>query len=136
VGVAAHEVGHAIQHAVEYSPIKLRMAILPITQVGSIAAFPLVILGILLGSGGVFFVNLGIILYTVVVAFQAITLPVEFNASHRALSTLESEYILEDDELRKSKKVLTAAALTYVAAMASALLTLLRLLLIAGNSRD
>jgi Zn-dependent membrane protease YugP len=136
IGVAAHEVGHAIQHATGYAPIKFRMAIVPMTQIGSVAAFPLVIIGILLGSGGMFLVNLGIILYTIVVAFQAITLPVEFNASGRALRTLESEYILEDDELRKSKRVLTAAALTYVAAMATALLTLVRLILISGYGRN
>lgn len=135
VGVAAHEVGHAIQHANGYAPIKIRNAVIPITNIGSFLAFPLVLLGIIFASLD-FLIPIGIFLFCFVVFFQAVTLPVEFNASNRALQTLESHNILEDDELGKSKAVLRAAAMTYVAALVSSLLSLLRLLLLANRRRD
>jgi Zn-dependent membrane protease YugP len=128
IGVAAHECGHAIQHAEDYAPIKVRTAIIPVTQIGSNLAFPLVIIGIMLGSSNIL-TTIGIWLYVAVVAFQLVTLPVEFNASSRALRTLEGCAFLDYDENKKAKKVLTAAALTYVAALFSAIVTLIRLIL-------
>lgn len=135
IGVAAHEVGHAIQHAKGYTPIKIRQAIIPITQIGSRLAVPLVLLGLIFGAFR-FLVPVGIFLYAGVVLFQAVTLPVEFNASGRALRTLDENVILYKDEVRMAKKVLTAAALTYVAAMFSSLMSLLRLILIANRRRN
>ena len=134
IGVAAHEVGHAIQHAKGYSPIKLRQAIIPITRIGSGLAVPLVFLGLLFASLR-WLVPVGIFLYTGVVFFQAVTLPVEFNASNRALKTLDENLILYKDEVKMAKKVLGAAAMTYVAAMFSSLMSLLRLILIANGGR-
>lgn len=134
IGVAAHEVGHAIQHAQGYAPIKIRQAIIPITQIGSSLALPLVFLGMLF-SALQWLIPVGIFLYTGVVLFQAVTLPVEFNASGRALKTLDENVILYKDEVRMAKKVLTAAAMTYVAAMFSALMSLLRLILISNRNR-
>lgn len=134
VGVAAHEVGHAIQHARDYSPMKLRSAIIPVTNIGSTLSYPLVLIGLVFHSYlGDMLINLGIILFLAVVVFQFATLFVEFNASARAMETLESHHILEGDELKSSKKVLTAAALTYVAALFTALMNLLRLLMIANR---
>lgn len=133
VGVAAHEAGHAVQYAVGYSPIKIRSAIIPMTRIGSGLSTPLVLLGLLFSWD--FLINAGILLFCAVVIFQAVTLPVEFNASRRALRILEDSHILEYDEVRGAKKVLTAAALTYVAAMISALLSFLRLLAIANRRR-
>lgn len=135
IGVAAHEAGHAIQYAQGYAPIKIRNAIIPVTQLGSHLAMPLVLIGLLFSRSLGWLVTAGILLYTAVVFFQAVTLPVEFNASHRALQTLESRNMLDTDELKKAKSVLSAAAMTYVAAMLSAILSLLRLLFIA-NSRN
>ncbi|MGN0586298.1 MAG: zinc metallopeptidase [Oscillospiraceae bacterium] len=138
IGVAAHEAGHAIQYAEGYFPIKIRSAIIPVTQLGSRLAMPLVLIGLLFHNSLGWLVTAGIILYTAVVLFQAVTLPVEFNASHRALQILDSKYMLDTDELKKAKSVLSAAAMTYVAAMLSALLSLLRLLVLAngrGNRR-
>lgn len=135
IGVAAHEVGHAIQHAKGYTPIKIRQAIIPITQIGSRLAVPLVLLGLIF-SAFRFLVPVGIFLYAGVVLFQAVTLPVEFNASGRALRTLDENGILYKDEVRMAKKVLTAAAMTYVAAMFSSLMSLLRLILIANRRRN
>lgn len=132
IGVAAHEVGHAIQHAQGYAPIKIRQAIIPITQIGSNLAIPLVLAGMLFSALD-WLIPVGIFLYTGVVLFQAVTLPVEFNASSRALRTLDENVILYKDEIRMAKKVLTAAAMTYVAAMFSALMSLLRLILIANR---
>ena len=132
IGVAAHEVGHAIQHAQGYTPIKIRQAIIPITQIGSNIALPLVLIGAFISFFN-WLIPVGIFLYTAVVLFQAVTLPVEFNASGRALKTLDEDVILYKDEVRQAKKVLTAAALTYVAAMFSSLILLLRLLLIASG---
>ena len=133
VGVAAHEAGHAVQYAVGYSPIKIRSAIIPMTRIGSGLSTPLVLLGLLFSWD--LLINAGILLFCAVVIFQAVTLPVEFNASRRALRILEDSHILEYDEVRGAKKVLTAAALTYVAAMITALLSLLRLLAIANRRR-
>ncbi|MBQ5317588.1 MAG: zinc metallopeptidase [Oscillospiraceae bacterium] len=134
IGVAAHEVGHAIQHAQGYSPIKIRQAIIPITQIGSNLAVPLVLLGMLF-SALEWLIPVGIFLYTGVVLFQAVTLPVEFNASSRALKTLDDNVILYKGEIKMAKKVLTAAAMTYVAAMFSSLMSLLRLILLANRGR-
>lgn len=135
LGVAAHETGHAIQHSVGYAPIKIRNAILPAAQLGSQAAMPLVLIGLIFSRSLGFLIDIGIIVYIAVVLFQLVTLPVEFNASRRALKILEGSYILENDENKMAKKVLTAAAMTYVAALFSALTTLLRLFLISNNRR-
>ena len=134
VGVAAHEVGHAIQYAKGYAPMKLRSAVIPLTNIGSTLSYPLVILGLIFNSAlGDLFINIGIVLFLTVVVFQFATLFVEFNASSRAMKTLESDNILEGDEISMSRKVLTAAALTYVAALFTAIINLLRLLLIANG---
>lgn len=133
IGVAAHEVGHAIQHAAGYGPIKLRNAIVPITQFASYAAWPLAILGIVLSFP--LLADIGIMLFTIVVAFHLITLPVEINASRRAVTTLGNHGILEGEELHGAKKVLSAAAMTYVASAAVAAANLLRLLILSNNRR-
>ena len=133
VGVAAHEVGHAIQHAKEYFPIRVRMAIIPITRIGSMLAMPLFLLGLFLASDA--FLLIGIALYSAVTFFQLVTLPVEFNASGRALNTLSNENMMYQEELDGARNVLTAAAMTYVAALATSLLTLLRLLVLANGRR-
>ena len=134
IGVAAHEVGHAIQHAQGYTPIKIRQAIIPVTQIGSRLAVPLILVGMLF-SAFQWLIPVGIFLYTGVVLFQAVTLPVEFNASGRALKTLDENVILYKNEVRMAKKVLTAAAMTYVAAMFSSLMSLLRLILLSNRGR-
>lgn len=134
VGVAAHEAGHAVQYAEGYGPIKVRSAIIPITQFGSNLSTPLVILGIIFSSNVL--ITAGILLFCTVVLFQAITLPVEFNASGRALKVLREEHFLDGDEMKGAKSVLTAAALTYVAAMFSALASLARLLLIRNRNNS
>ena len=128
VGVAAHECGHAIQHDVGYWPLALRSASVPIANIGSKLSWPIIVLGLILGYTGL--AKIGIFLFLFVVAFQLITLPVEFNASHRALAVLESGGILEDNELDGARRVLIAAALTYVAALFSTILQLLRLILL------
>ena len=137
VGVAAHEAGHAVQYAVGYGPVKLRSAIVKTTQFSSQASFIILMIGLVLYSQPILL--LGIVLFGVVAFFQLVTLPVEFNASHRALETLEGEHILEDEEMAGARKVLRAAALTYVAALLSSLLQLLRYVLIflnrSGNRR-
>ncbi len=133
VGVAAHEVGHAIQHATGYAPMKLRSAIIPITNIGSTAAIPLIVVGFAIGFAGL--INIGIILYATVAVFQLVTLPVEFNASNRALATLEGRGMLESEEMAGAKKVLSAAAMTYVAALVSTLATLLRFVLLSRRRR-
>lgn len=127
IGVAAHECGHAIQHAEEYSPIVIRSKLVPVTNFCSTASYILILLGLILSANTVL-INIGILLFLVVVAFQLITLPVEFNASDRALKTLEADSILDVDEVPKARKVLTAAALTYVAALMTAVIQLLRLI--------
>lgn len=134
IGVAAHEVGHAIQHAKGYAPIKVRQAIISITRIGSSLAVPLVLVGMLFAALD-WLIPVGIFLYTGVVFFQAVTLPVEFNASNRALKTLDENLILYKDEVKMAKKVLSAAAMTYVAAMFSSLMSLLRLILIVNGGR-
>lgn len=134
IGVACHEAGHACQHAQGYAPLKIRNAAIPATRIGSSLGIPLVLLGMVFTWRPLIMV--GIVLYALVALFQLLTLPVEFNASRRALQTIESNQFLTEQEHRGAKKVLTAAALTYVAALASALATLLRLLLLAGRSDD
>ncbi len=126
IGVAAHECGHAVQHATEYTPIKIRQAIIPITQFGSYAWYFILILGLILSLRPL--VYAGILLFSLIVLFQFVTLPVEFNASSRALKTLDNYHILEQDELTSARKVLTAAAMTYVASLVSSILQLIRLL--------
>lgn len=133
VGVAAHEAGHAVQYAENYFPIRIRNGIIPVTKFGSSLSTPLVILGIALSWD--FLITAGILLFCAVVLFQAITLPVEFNASARALRVLRDGNYLDGDELKGARKVLTAAAMTYVAAMVSALLSLVRLILISNRRR-
>lgn len=134
IGVAAHETGHAIQHAEGYAPISIRNAILPVAQIGSQAAVPLVLLGLVFSSFS-FLINIGIIVYAAVVLFQIVTLPVEFNASGRALDILERDFILEIDENGMARKVLKAAAMTYVAAAFSAAISLLRLILLSKRRK-
>ncbi len=131
VGVAAHEAGHAVQYATHYGPIKLRAAIVPVTQFASQWGVYLCLIGLALSFG--ILANIGLVLYAVVAFFQIVTLPVEFNASSRALAAL-GEGSLSDEELGGAKKVLSAAALTYVAAMASAVVQLLRLIAIVNSS--
>lgn len=131
IGIACHEAGHACQHAHGYAPLKLRNAVIPATRIGSTLGIPLALIGMFLYSDVLIYA--GIILYAAVALFQFITLPVEFNASKRALQTIEANGFLEGEEYKGAKKVLTAAALTYVAALASALATLLRLFLVANR---
>lgn len=128
VGVACHEAGHAVQYAVGYGPIKVRSAIIPITQFGSRFSFVLLLIGLLLYSQPLFLV--GILLFSLTTVFQLVTLPVEFNASHRALETIEGQGLLDGEELDGAKKVLRAAAMTYVAALLMSALQLLRYVLI------
>lgn len=133
IGVAAHEAGHAIQYATGYSPIKVRANLVPITNIGSMLSMPIFIIGLIFAFP--LLTNVGIILYSLVALFQLVTLPVEFDASSRAMSVLQSSGMLNDDELAASNKVLSAAAMTYVAALLTSLLTLLRLLLLANGRR-
>ena len=138
IGVACHEAGHAVQYAHHYAPIKLRAAIIPLTNFGSKLAMPLIILGIFLSSMsyfGTMFVYLGIAAFGLSLVFQLITLPVEFNASRRALRAIESGELLTAEERRGAKKTLTAAAMTYVAATAVSLAQLLRLIMLFGGRR-
>ena len=139
IGVAAHEAGHACQYADNYGPVKLRMAIIPMTNIGSQLSVPLIILGIVLsGVSSVFYAMayVGLFLFALCVFFQLVTLPVEFNASHRALESIDQQGMLSEEEIQGSKKVLHAAAMTYVAALAVAVAQLLRfVLLVAGGSR-
>lgn len=135
VGVAAHEAGHAVQYAVGYSPIRLRSAIVPLTQVGATAAMPLILMGLVLNFGVL--IKVGIIAFALSTVFQLVTLPVELDASHRALEAIGSARLLDEDEYGMAKKTLSAAAMTYVAALAVSLAQLLRLLLIfGGRNRD
>lgn len=135
VGVAAHEAGHAIQNAEGYFPNKIRAALVPVTSFGSQLSMPLIFIGLILPVQYDFVVYVGIVLYSLVVLFQLVTLPVEFNASSRAIRVLNDAGILYPDELEGAKKVLRAAAMTYLAASFTALLTLLRFLLMASNRR-
>lgn len=134
IGVAAHEAGHAVQHAVKYAPIKVRNSIIPFVNISSSLSMPLFVIGLILDDLGLAFT--GAVLFSAVLVFQLATLPVEFNASRRAIAVLDSSNMLYDDELKGAKKVLSAAAMTYVAAVASTALQLLRLLLILNNRRD
>ena len=145
VGVAAHEAGHAVQYAQNYLPIRIRAAIIPATNFGSRLSMPLILLGLLLPSLRIFapytqFFNLiawiGVACYSLCVLFQLVTLPTEFNASSRALAAIRETSLLDEEETQASKKVLSAAAMTYVAAVGVALMSLLRLLMILGRRRD
>lgn len=135
IGVAAHECGHVMQHHTGYVPIKIRSALVPAANIGSKLGLPIIIIGLIIGMTPI--AKIGIWVFTLAVAFQIVTLPVEFDASHRALVMLNEYGILAQDEVSLSRKVLNAAALTYVAAAASSVLQLLRLVLIVnGGSRD
>lgn len=133
VGVASHEAGHAIQHAENYKPIKMRNAVIPAANIGSALSMPIFIIGLILGYTGLAFA--GVLLFCAVLVFQLVTLPVEFNASARALNILDSTGMLSEKETKQAKKVLKAAAMTYVAAVASTALQLFRLLLILNNNK-
>lgn len=135
VGVAAHECGHAIQHQQEYLPLKIRSALVPAANFGSKAGIPIILLGVFFGYSTLL-IQIGIWVFALAVLFQIVTLPVEFNASSRALVCLEQYGVVTSNEKRKSAKVLQAAALTYVAAAASAVLQLLRLILLFGRRND
>lgn len=136
IGVACHEAGHAIQHARGYAPLRARMSIIPLCNIGSRAAFPLFFIGLLFaGNFGYLFMLAGIACFSLATLFQLITLPVEFDASRRALAGMQDCGLLYGDELKSARKVLSAAAMTYVAALATSLLSLLRLLVIANNRR-
>ncbi|MCH5257596.1 MAG: zinc metallopeptidase [Lachnospiraceae bacterium] len=132
IGVAAHECGHALQHHKGYGPLKFRTALVPAANIGSKLGIPLIILGVFLGMNQML-IQIGIWVFAIAVLFQLVTLPVEFDASGRALDMLGSYGLMENDETRGCRKVLSAAALTYVAAAASSILQLLRLILLFGN---
>lgn len=137
IGVAAHECGHAVQHATGYAPLSIRGALVPVANFGSAIAWPFILIGLLMnGQMAVMLINLGIILFSAAVLFQIVTLPVEFNASNRAVKVLESSGMLYPEEVSSVKKVLGAAALTYVASAASMILQLLRLVIIGGRKRN
>lgn len=137
LGVAAHECGHAIQHATNYLPLSIRGALVPVANFGAQISWPLIIIGLLMnGNMSVLLINAGIILFIAAVAFQIVTLPVEFNASSRALRILQGSGLLYDEEVGQARKVLSAAAMTYVAGAATAILQLLRLLILTRGRRD
>lgn len=137
LGVAAHECGHAIQHATGYVPLHIRGSLVPIVNFGSVIAWPLIIIGLFFStSSSSLFLNLGILAFSLAVLFQIVTLPVEFNASRRAVSILGGSGLLYENEVRATKKVLFAAALTYVAGAVSAILQLLRILMLANSRRN
>ena len=137
VGVAAHECGHAIPHQKNYAPLTIRGAIVPVANIGSTLAWPLILIGLFISSrSGQALITAGIICFSLAVLFQIVTLPVEFNASRRAVRILGETGILGEQELGYTRKVLGAAALTYVAGAASAILQLLRLILLFGGRRD
>ena len=138
IGVAAHEAGHAVQYANGYAPLKIRNAIIPVTNIGSRLAMPLILLGLLFAGAGTQFISiayLGVACFSLSTVFQLLTLPTEFDASRRAMVSIESSGLLRGSELSAAGKVLSAAALTYVAALAASLLQLLRLLAIVNSSR-
>ncbi|HJC66893.1 MAG TPA: zinc metallopeptidase [Candidatus Enterocloster excrementigallinarum] len=135
IGVAAHECGHAIQDADSYAPLKIRGALVPVANFGATLSWPLIILGLFMGSGSVL-IQIGILMFSLSVLFQLVTLPVEFNASSRAVRLLDENGILVGQEVGQTRQVLSAAALTYVAAAAASILQLLRLLILFGNRRD
>ncbi len=135
IGVAAHECGHAVQDAVGYSPLKLRAAIVPVANIGSSLAMPLILIGLLIsGDSGSMIINLGLLAFSMAFVFQLVTLPVEFNASRRALTILSEGGLLTKEEVPMARRVLFAAALTYVAAAIATLLQLLRLVILFGNN--
>lgn len=134
VGVAAHECGHAIQHAINYAPLSLRTAIVPLANIGSALSWPLFLAGLIFSIRPL--LTVGIVLFSLAVLFQLVTLPVEFNASSRALRMLGTTGILGEGEVSGAKKVLFAAAMTYVAALASSILQLVRLIILAGGKKD
>ena len=137
VGVAAHECGHAVQHSVGYAPLSIRGVLVPVANFGSALSWPLIIIGLFMGGQiSSLLINLGILLFSAAVLFQIVTLPVEFNASRRAVRVLETSGMLYPDEIGAVKKVLGAAALTYVASAASMILQLLRLMIIGGRRDD
>ena len=139
IGVAAHETGHAIQHARNYAPLSLRSLMVPLANIGSRLSMPLILIGLLFSfasSMGNTLITLGIIFFGLSVVFTIITLPVEFNASRRAIACLDESRILYSDEIDGAKKVLSAAAMTYVASTVLALANLLRLIVVFGNRRD
>lgn len=137
VGVAAHECGHAIQHAVNYAPIRWRGALVPVANLGSNIAWPLIVIGLFItGDSSSLLINLGIIAFSFAVLFHLVTLPVEFNASNRAIRILGSNGMMSKEEVGAVKKVLGAAALTYVASAATAILQLLRILILTAGRRD
>lgn len=135
VGVAAHEAGHAVQHAQDYFPNKLRSAIVPVANIGSKLSWILILIGFLLPVQYNFVITLGIVFFSLSVLFTLVTLPVEFDASRRALATIQGSNLLYDDEYTGAKKTLSAAAMTYVAAAATAIAQLLRLILLANRRR-
>ncbi|GCF93328.1 peptidase [Enterococcus florum] len=135
IGVAAHECGHAVQDAKNYSPLRLRHAIVPVANFGSTIAFPIILIGVFMGWNQTL-INVGIAAFSLALVFQLVTLPVEFDASRRALAILENGNMLEPDELQAARKVLSAAALTYVAAALATFLQLLRLILLFGGNRN
>lgn len=135
ISVAAHESGHATQYSQNYLPLKLRHLLVPVTQIGSNLAMPFIILGLMIPSWGIF-VNIGIILFSFAVIFQLVTLPVEFDASRRALETIKATNMLDSSEIEGAKVVLKAAAFTYIAATFTALLSLLRLIWMSRNRRN
>jgi len=135
IGVAAHECGHAIQDADSYAPLKIRGALVPVANFGATLSWPLIILGLFMGSGSVL-IQIGILMFSLSVLFQLVTLPVEFNASSRAVRLLDENGILVGQEVGQTRQVLSAAALTYVAAAAASILQLLRLMILFGNRRD
>lgn len=138
LGVAAHECGHAIQHAKNYAPLSIRSALVPIANFGSMLAWPVILIGLLFNTrSSRLIIDIGILLFSAAVLFQLVTLPVEFDASRRALVMLRTQGILADDELKYTRRVLKSAALTYVASAAAAILQLLRIILITnGRRRD
>ena len=137
LGVAAHECGHAVQHATGYAPLKIRGSLVPVANFGSTIAWPLIIIGLFIGgNSSSLLINLGILAFSLAVLFQIVTLPVEFNASSRALRILGGSGLLYENEVKDTRKVLTAAALTYVAGAASAILQLLRIILLTGGRRN
>lgn len=133
IGVACHEVGHAAQHAQGYSPIKVRNAILPICNIGSTIGIPLAMIGLIFNSAPL--VSIGLLFYALVAVFQFVTLPVEFNASRRAIKVIDETGILHNDEADGAKRVLTAAAMTYIAALAVSIANLMRMILITNSNR-
>lgn len=138
IGVAAHECGHVMQHAHGYFPLTFRSALVPVANIGSTLAWPMILIGLFFsGKSSSLFIQFGILLFSLAVLFQLVTLPVEFNASRRALASVEQLGLLSSDEIPKTRRVLSAAALTYVASAAAAILQLLRLILLfGGRDRD